>query len=197
MGVMALGRDRMLKKPVWLSVALVVAFAGAICLLPVARSVTTTSLTVDPLTSTVAVGAQRTVDIVVRDVADLYGIQLEITFDPSKVEVVDADLGTPGVQIDPGTCPSPDFVVTNAVSNALGTGGYAASALNPSLPCDGDGVVASITFLGLAEGETAIQFSDWLLSDRDGLEIQTAADDGSLVVEGLSRVFVPIVLRSG
>jgi hypothetical protein len=125
------------------------------------------SLGFEPPEATWSVGGSFTLDIMVFEVSDLYGIELELSFEPTTVEVVDADLGTSGIQIQPGVCPSPDFVALNEVDNSTDTIIYAATSLSPSPPCDGGGVIASITFHGLVEGSSPVNFSSWLLSDTD------------------------------
>lgn len=136
--------------------------------------VLTGTLTVDPLTSTINVGEAITVDIVLSDVTDLYGIQLGLSFDPAVVNVV-------GESVTPGDCPQPDFVVENFAENVTGTINYAAIQLNPTPPCDG-GVVAKIAFQGVAEGQSDIHFVEWLLSDTDGQPLPADAYDGGISV---------------
>jgi hypothetical protein len=135
-----------------------------------------------PQHSQVWLGNQVTVDVVVEDVTDLYGVGLELGFDPAILQVVDADGGTAGVQITPGSCPSPDFIVQNAADNVTGTINYDASSLSPSLPCNGTGVVASITFEGIALGISPLGFNAVLLSDTNGVEIPSATQGGTIEV---------------
>jgi hypothetical protein len=196
MKMFTLAGHKSIKKAIWLFAALVVVFLAVLSVVAVARSVASATLTVEPLASTVVVGESTTVDLVVRDVADLYGVQLQITFDPGKVRVLDADLGAPGVQIDPGTCPAPDFVVTNEVSNATGTISYTVTALNPSPACNGDGLMARVEFEALTVGSSAIHFSDSILANPDGLEIPADTQDGTLTVTAKEKVFLPVVLRN-
>jgi M6 family metalloprotease-like protein/uncharacterized repeat protein (TIGR01451 family) len=139
-------------------------------------------LRVEPGLSEVPLGGAATVDLVIDDVADLFGASLEITFDPSIVQVVDDDPGTPGVQITPGSCPSPDFIVQNSADNALGTVNYDVTSLSPTPPCDGTGLLASISFTGAITGTSPVHFNEWLLSDTNGQSIQTVAQDGTLEV---------------
>ena len=113
----------------------------------------------DPIETTINVSETTTVDIVVTDPGELYGVELVLTFDPAVVEVVDDDPGTAGVQITPGTCPIPNFVVENAADNGAGTVRYGATSFSPSLPCTSGGVVASITFHGLSDGQSALAFA--------------------------------------
>jgi hypothetical protein len=148
------------------------------------------SLWIEPPETTLYVSTNSTVDVMVSDVTDLYGIELEITFDPTFVEVVDNDSGTPGIQIQPGICPSPDFVVVNSADNTTGTISYAATSLSPSPPCDGGGVIASITFHGLVEGPSPVHFDSWLLSDTDlnSIHVGSMADGRLQVLDPIGTI---------
>jgi hypothetical protein len=95
--------------------------------------------------------------------------------------VVDADPITPGVQITPGSCPQADFVVTNSVDNSLGIINYAASSLNPTPPCNGDGPIATINFRGKVSGDSWVHYTFALLSDPNGYEIPIAGFNSGLV----------------
>jgi uncharacterized repeat protein (TIGR01451 family) len=146
-------------------------------------------LRVEPELSEVPVGGTATVDLVIDDVADLFGASLEITFNPASVQVLDDDPTTPGVQITPGSCPSPDFIVQNSADNALGTVNYDLTSLSPSPPCNGTGVLASISFTGVITGTSPVHFSEWLLSDTNGGPIPAVVQDGFLeVVESLGTL---------
>jgi hypothetical protein len=136
-------------------------------------------LWIEPPTDEIAVGSTTTVDIMVGDVTDLYGIELELTYNPAIVEVV-------GAQLTPGSCPIPDFVVLNDAIG--GTIRYAVTSLFPSPPCAG-GVVASITFEGLTEGISPVTFTYWLLADSDGLTIPVeTVTNGEVVVISIGAI---------
>jgi hypothetical protein len=151
------------------------------------------TLYLDPLAATVPAGGSTTVEIRVDGVSDLYGLQLQVSFDPTLVEVVDADSDTPGTQITPGACPAADFIVVNEASNGSGLVTYAVTALNPTPPCASAGLVASIELHTLASGTSALQFDDWILATRDGIEIETNAQGGTLVTS-VPDVFLPLVV---
>jgi LysM repeat protein len=149
-----------------------------------------TVTTIDPSSSEVAVGATTTVDIRVENVTGLYGAEVHLTFDPAVVEVVDANAGEDGVQIQPGTLLSPDFTAENAVDHVNGRIDFAIAQMAPHEPVSGSGVLATITLRGKAAGTSALSFSTTLptlpviLSDRDGEPISTGTQDGSVVVTG-------------
>jgi hypothetical protein len=71
------------------------------------------------------------------------GIAAYVLFDPSRLEVVDADLGQSGVQIAPGS--SLSSILINTVSNSLGLISYHAGQLGAPFPC-GSFTVATIKF---------------------------------------------------
>jgi hypothetical protein len=148
----------------------------------------TANLWFDPNPAEVSVNGEVTVDVMISDVADLYGASLTIAFDQTLVEVVDMDGGASGVQIDPGSCPIPDFIVQNNANNSTGVINFDVSSLAPSPPCNGTGVVASITFRGLAEGNSPLVFTDWLLSDTNGFEIPATASSGEIVIIAMGAV---------
>jgi hypothetical protein len=125
------------------------------------------------------------------DVTDLYGAQLELSFDPAVLQVA-------GTEVTPGSCPKPDFVVINSFDNSAGTVSYAATSLSDTVPCDG-GVVASIQFQvspTATVGTTQVQFDYVLLSDIDGIEIPVTAVDLDLeILEGY-QIFLPVVVKN-
>lgn len=121
---------------------------------------------------------------IMTDATELYGAQLEISFDPDVLQVI-------GTKITPGVCPNPDFVAVNSVNNSAGVISYAASALNPTVPCDG-GIVASFQFQVLptaAKGITAVQFTDAILADKNGDEIPSTPVNLDLEITGATAEF--------
>ena len=140
------------------------------------------NLNFDPVSTEIPLNQNKTVNIHISDVTGLYGTQLQLSFDPSKVQVVDADTNKAGVQISPGSCPTADFVAQNDVDNVTGTITYSATSLSPTEPCGGSGTVASITFEGIAAGNSPIVFDSSLLSDANGQAICVNTSDGSVNV---------------
>ena len=109
---------------------------------PVSMAVTvpTALLYIDPPYAVVPLGDTTTVDVFVDDSSSsTFATEIELSFDPNIVEVV---------QVLPGTCPVPDFVAQNVFDNVNGTLNYAATSLAPTSPCS-NGTVIQITFRGL------------------------------------------------
>jgi len=153
-------------------------------------------LWIEPPYAPLPVGDTVTVDVLVGDVSDLYGAALEISFDPTLLEVVDADAAEPGIQIGEGDCPVPDFVVQNTVDNAAGVINYDVISLNPTPPCNGGGLVAKITFRALAAGTSPVQFNSQLLSNTGAEAINVATEDGAIEVTDLTTMEGLVELQS-
>ena len=147
-----------------------------------------TGILIQPSSSNVPVGDTVTVDIRIEAVTDLYGVDVRLSFDPTLLEVQDAD-GNPanGVQIEVGSFPAPDVVVNNEADNSAGTIWYAVSQrndLHPD-PVSGSGVAASVTFKGLAVGTSPVAFTYQKMVKKDGEQITATTQDGQITVKAV------------
>jgi len=131
-----------------------------------------TVLKVVPETLKIRVGEKATVDLAIEQVSELFGAEIHLTFDPEVLEVVDADGSRDGIQIEPGTLPTPDFVVQNTADNQAGTVDYALTQLKPSEPRTGDGLLARVTFRGKKAASSQILLEQFVLADIEGTAIE-------------------------
>ena len=133
--------------------------------------------------ATVGAGATTAVEVRVENVADLYGLDIRISYNPAAVEVVDADSSSEGVQIRPGGLLAPDFVVRNQADNNAGTVWFALTQLHPSEAVTGSGVAFIVTFRGRAAcASSPLTFSYFKLASRAGDLIPASAEDGEIRV---------------
>jgi LysM repeat protein len=141
-----------------------------------------TAVGVDPAWQ--RIGPQGTTEVTIRieNATRLYGVEVHLTFDPNYLEIQDADLDKPGVQLQTGSFPAPDFIVQNQADNVQGTVDYAVSQLAPREPVHGDGVLATITVKTKGEGTSRLAFTGAKLANPDGLQIQAETLDGEVVV---------------
>jgi len=123
-----------------------------------------------------------TVAIHIENATRLYGAEVHLAFDPTRLEVQDADPDTEGVQIQAGDFPSPDFVVQNQADNARGTIDYAVTQLAPREAVDGSGVFATVTVKGKDKGTSSLTFVGAKLADPDGQEIPSQSVDGQVEI---------------
>jgi LysM repeat protein len=153
---------------------------------PLAAEQGSASVSLDPSTTTVSVGETLIVNIQIQDVTDLFGADVRLQYDPTIVEVVDANTLVPGTQISSGNFPDisggKGFVAQNTVNSEEGTIGYAMTLLSPAPSVSGSGTLASITFRGKASGSSNISFTSVLLSDASANQIPASKSDGVITV---------------
>jgi len=102
-------------------------------------------------------------------VQKLYAVELELTFEASKLQIVDADSQKEGVQLKPGVAPVPDFNVKNEVTE--GSIHYVVTQIAPREGFNGSGVVATITLQEKLTDPTAISIKSAILVNQDGQPI--------------------------
>ena len=151
-------------------------------------------LWLNPASSSTFVGGTQDIAIQLDNVTNVYGADIALSFDPTILAVVDADPATQEVEIFTGSCPAPDYVLTNEADNTLGTIGYILTQLSPTPPCDG-GTVATIRFECLAEGTGLISFTNSVISDADYNEIPAVTQDAALTCEAPFSIYLPLVLN--
>jgi len=143
-----------------------------------------TQVRIDPSSVQLRTGESVTLQIVVADVQNLYGLDVRLVFDPTQVEVLDADPEKEGVQIQPGDFLYPDFMARNQADNQAGTIWFAITQLNPHEAVSGTGTAASITLRGKAAGTSSLSFTYHLLATRAGDVIEAVAQEGQITVDG-------------
>lgn len=127
-------------------------------------------------------GDRVEVPVEIRDVADLYAVDLEIHFDPAVVQVEDANPSMDGVQPALGTFLEAGLALYSTVDNEAGVVRFAMSQVNPAEAKSGSGVVLILCFTGGSEGESDLTVSVLDLSTRSGEAIPVEAVDGSVEV---------------
>lgn len=141
-------------------------------------------------------GAQVQVEIRIVDVQDLYGADVKLAFDPTLLQVVDADPSTPGVQVTPrNDLLSPDFILKNEADNQAGTVWYAVTQLNPSPPVSGTGALFSFAFLVVGSG-TANVALEQQLATRTGEIIPAEGQGATYELVESTVIYLPIVMKN-
>jgi hypothetical protein len=108
------------------------------------------------------------VEIWAKNITNLYGVDVRFAFDPSVLQVVDADPVSPGTQIAPlSGFLQPDFVARKVACNiadasdpncpTAGLVWYAATQTAPNPPVSGSGALAAIDFVGHSAGLSALK----------------------------------------
>lgn len=136
-----------------------------------------------PATAQIALGETIPVQVVVDNVTNLYGAEVHLTFNPTLVEVVDADGGTEGIQVSLGPFLSVEFTAQNTVDAAAGRVDFGFSQVTAA-PKSGSGTIATITFRGKATGSSPLNFTSVILADQSGGPIAATTQNGSVNVGG-------------
>lgn len=170
----------MSKRAKVIAVLVLVALAGVVPAAQVAAETSTVRLT--PATQAIGVGQSATVTLRAENVESLYGYQVELSFDPAVLQVVDADAAKTGVQVSLGTFLQPDFVQQNNANNTTGRITCVVSQLAPTSPVTGSGDLLTVTFQGLANGQSTIGFADLKLAKSDGTEIVATTQTAQITV---------------
>jgi hypothetical protein len=116
------------------------------------------------------------------DVEGLYGFDVQLSFDPAVVEVVDADPDKAGVQVSLGRMLDSGMAVRDSADNEAGTIHYAMTQINPSEAKSGTGNLIVIRLRGKAAGTTNLAFTSVDLARRDATAIDTAPQPGAVSV---------------
>jgi hypothetical protein len=150
-------------------------------------------LWLNPSHSSIPKGGIVKVVLQLDNLSNVYGSEISLNFDPNALEVIDALPGVNGVQLKPGSCPKPDFIVENYADNTAGTIAYAVTQLSPSLPCNG-GDVAVISFRCLSQDVVSQVFiTESILADQNLNNLPHATQHGNVsCIEG-NQLYFPLV----
>lgn len=146
------------------------------------------SMSISPSHRQVTISNTTTVDILIANAANLYGAEVHIAFDPTIVQVVDADDGATDVQIGVGVFPHPDYVPVNIVNNTEGTIDFAMTQIPPRAAVNGSGVLATITFLAMQGGVSPVTIIMGDISNPDGHRLPLTTYDGEIEVLSLGTL---------
>ena len=138
------------------------------------------SLLLSPATFSSAVGDTFAVDILIDTggVATANRIKAVLTYDTSMLQVIDADATTVGTQIKSGPIFS-SAPNSNTVDTVSGKITYDSGVVSPAY--SGHGILATITFKGLAAGITRppFVFASSSITSPDGSNILEVVNDGT------------------
>lgn len=100
-------------------------------------------------------------DVMVENVTDLYGLEFQLSYDPSVFVARDADANKDGIQIQPGDFLPVEqgFLVVNEVDADHGRIAFALTLLNPAPPVSGTGTLARLSFDVLSDRAATIDIT--------------------------------------
>ena len=151
----------------------------------------TPRLAFSPMFRILPIDQAVTLDILASGMADLYAGEFEIRYDPTRLEIVDADANAEGIQIGVGEvfAGQDAYVALNSVDAEEGRIRFAATLLTPAPAIQGGAVLAQVTFKGLQQGPTMLRFDEVQLLTSQAAALDVAAKDGWLwlgAIRGMS-----------
>lgn len=127
-------------------------------------------------------GARVEIPIEIRNVQDLYAVDLEIHYDPRILTFEDANPQMDGIQPALGTFLDAGMVLYNTVDPEAGIIRFVMTQVNPSEPKSGSGVLIVLYAVGAAEGESTLEVVRADLSTREGIAITSELVENSVKV---------------
>lgn len=142
-------------------------------------------------------GVAVEIPIDIEDVVDLYGIEIELEFDPTFWEFEDADQRREGIQPAIGTFLDPGMTLFSIIDMQEGRIHLVMSQVNPSQPKSGDGTIMVLYATAKKTGVTSFEVKKVELATRDGLDIAVEGVDGQITIESqapvLTATAIPVI----
>ena len=136
---------------------------------------------VAPASQAVGVGALAAVQVRVQNVSNFYGVQFELQFNSALLDGVSVVEGTAFTSLPPG-----GYMTTQ--KDFVGNRARFAASLVGQPPLNGDLHLATITFRGRTNGNSALTWATLLLANDVGASIPYIARTGNIVVTDLINV---------
>jgi hypothetical protein len=150
----------------------------------------TPQLSFNPSAASLLVGNSTVVTITLASVTNLYGYQLQVGYDTSRVSAVGAFVnGFFDTSVDAF---SPSGWNANC---AAGLCNFAVTKLRPATDVTGSGPLARITFTGIAPGSVTLTYLQSILGDRNGMAIAHTTSTGALTVNGTATITGTVKLQ--
>jgi len=159
---------------------------------PASASDAAGTLRIRPQPARVDAGGTVTVQVWLENAGNYYGMDFKIVFEKAKVSVPSGNVTLLWEVFDPDN----HFAIKNSVTSVDATHSqvwYSVTNLIPAEPFTGTGRLCSITFSGIAEGTTLLDFTYAKGSTRDGGALYPTQVDGAIVVGQMYRSRLPVV----
>ncbi len=140
------------------------------------------TLSMNPPNNSLSMGDTVAITFDVSGGIDIHRVAVAVTYNASVVQAVDADASTGGTQILPGAFPGTDLegaVTQNSVSAGIINFQY---ELDGTAEVSGDGTIATVQFLAVANGNANLAFSVRTFADGNDATTTPAASAAVIAV---------------
>ena len=152
--------------------------AGMLMLSPNRALADSVALSISSL-QTVSQGESFAADLNISGVTDLYGFQLDLSFDPTLLQATDV--------LEGSFLPSggDTFFIPGTIDNNAGSVAFNADTLLSAISgVNGGGTLLQFDFIATGVGTSFLNSGNVLLLDSSGNEIASSITDGSVTVKG-------------
>ncbi len=124
------------------------------------------------------------VHVEIQNPAGLYAFHIQLAFEPSVIQIEDADADRPGIQVNLGSlfAEREHYIATNRVDNENGDVNFGVSLLGTDPPIYTDGELITMTVRAAANGTSPLNVSYLRLSDNRANQIPAGTIDATVVV---------------
>lgn len=143
-------------------------FAAAIAVSTTVAQETPATLSFSPPPESIRPGEQAAYVLGIAGAKSLFGADIEVSYDPAAVAIVDADPAKEGVQVRIGPFLDAGFVVYNVADNAAGKLRVTFTQVAPKAPADGNGGLISFDLKATGGGDPKLKVTAALLARNDG-----------------------------
>jgi hypothetical protein len=150
-------------------------------------------LRIDPASSSVAPGADFTLQVAVDHVTNLGGFQFTLDWNPAILRADGMALG--GFVTGSGRA----FTAMGPlIDNNAGTATFAAYSIGTTPVLSGSGTLATVRLHARAVGSSALSFSGVQFTDTQGQAIRVTSQGGTVTVgAGVRwRIYLPVIVRA-
>lgn len=147
------------------------------------RAQSPTVVSVQPAALRLGINERSSLVITINRARDLFAYDLQLSFDPNVIQLLDADPDAPGTQVQPAGLldAGSGFTIVNKVDNKTGLLSYAMTLLAPADPVSGDGSLVELQVRPVSLGQSPLSLSV-ILASNDGLELPVETFDGTITV---------------
>lgn len=136
-------------------------------------------------------GEERIVEVWVEDVSLVYGIDVQLSFNPDTLAIIDMDDKQEGIQLNPSNFFSPKeghfFFLKNEVDIENGIINYVVTLVNPAVPVQGNGLIVQIPVKAKIDGPITMHLEKGQFGTKEGLTLDPILDESIIQVKTASN----------
>lgn len=148
---------------------------------PTSTPPTGTVVRVNPASLVIPIcSTQGSAAVEVANATDMLAVQLQLRYNPTLAQVIDADPARAGIQVIAGSIFSTGFIAQNSVDTNTGVISFAATLLSGTI--NGNAELIRVNWLPVAAGSAPLALENVILVNNAGQSISFTAQNGQFEV---------------